>query len=358
MNDRNPTFDLQALRTLPISDVASQFGEVRRRGARLLTKCPWHDDTHPSLVLYDDASRGSHCHCFACGKHADNIAFVMEAAGYDFRQACSWLSTAYGISTLHGTSPRPLRPLPAVLPPEPAPKPTYTYIPPSFLQRHLSPHNSFCKALSKVFHPSLVEQLAEDYRLGTYEFSPEFYDDVIFPTIDTEGRIHNLKLQNYCTDPRSPQFLHCHRRHILWLGSELARKGIVPRDAVFDNKCLFGAHLLTQYPSATVALVESPKNALLGAAVLPQAVWVAAGSKGMLCEESLLALRGRRVVVYPDCDAIEDWKARLKPLRYLADFAVSDFCRKVAPSNAPKYDIADHILAQQGFGKEGNFCPL
>ena len=56
-----------------------------------------------------------------------------------------------------------------------------------------------------------------------------------------------------------------------------------------------------------MALVESPKNALIGAAVQPKYVWVATGNKAMLKRSVMEVLRGRQVMVFPDRDAISGW---------------------------------------------------
>jgi len=56
-----------------------------------------------------------------------------------------------------------------------------------------------------------------------------------------------------------------------------------------------------------------------------------------------MSLVGRDVVVFPDRDAIPLWTDTLKGMRDLANFIVSDFCRRMAPEGKPKFDIADHL---------------
>ena len=92
-----------------------------------------------------------------------------------------------------------------------------------------------------------------------------------------------------------------------------------------------------------MALVESPKNALFGAIAFPQLTWVAVGSKGMLKRNLLESLRGRDVMVFPDCDGVEEWTQTLKGMADLANFTVSDFCSRMAPEGQPKFDIADYM---------------
>ncbi len=114
----------------------------------------------------------------------------------------------------------------------------------------------------------------------------------------------------------------------------------------FNNNCLFGEHLLRRYPHSVVALVESPKNALVGAAVQPRYVWVATGNKGMLKRSVLEVLQGRQVMVFPDRDAISEWKAALHSMRDIATFSVSDFSETFAMEGDTKFDIADYVVAQ------------
>ena len=191
-----------------------------------------------------------------------------------------------------------------------------------------------------------MDYLVKDYRLGCYE-SKKAADCVLFPNIDTQGRICNIKVQHYETDIRSPRFAHSNLGLCYWLGRRLASEGVVRKDAEFDNQCLFGAHLLPRYPQALVVLVESPKNAVVGAAACPQYVWVAAGSKSLLNRRALQVLRGRRVMVYPDRDAIREWAERLQGMRDLFDYEVSDFCEKFAPEGESKFDIADFLIASR-----------
>ncbi len=155
----------------------------------------------------------------------------------------------------------------------------------------------------------------------------------------------NLKVQHYNTDPRSPRFAHCDQTPF-WIGKIWAQQGRLLAEAVFRNDCLFGEHLLQRYPSTTVALVESPKNALYGALAFPQLTWVAAGNKGNLTRQAMMPLKGRDVIVIPDCDAVEEWTEKVGGMADLANFTVSDFCRTMAPEEEPKYDIADHLQKQ------------
>lgn len=344
MKHSEPHYDAQQLNSIPFSEVAARFGDMERTGNRWRTLCPWHDDKHPSLTLYETNGQ-NHCHCFACGNGGSVIDYVMQHERLTFVEACQWLSRTFGVGEgktevscpVNKEKPKPL----------PSKEEQYTYIPMDFLKPKVSIDNSFCQCLKHLFDEAQVKAAAESYLLGKFRWN-QYDDDVIFASIDVQGRIHNLKLQHYCADRCSPDFAHCDKKHIYFLGRWLAKQGLVPADAVFDNDCFFGAHLLPLRPSATVALVESPKNAIIGACAYPELVWVATGSKDMLKKpRALECLRDRDVMVFPDRDAITEWKNILDGRSDLANFTLSHFCEHHATGGNAKSDIADYIISQR-----------
>lgn len=342
MNSQKEHFDLERINAIPITEVAQRLGDnLKREGVLYKTTCPWHTDTHPSLALYHRTNE-NRCHCFSCGKGGSVIDFVMQHENKSFQEACEWLSWEFGISSqpFNYFQPRSKTKKPA----KPV-EPTYTYIPAEIVDKMVSTENSLCRCLMRFFRPEAVEWLTEEYRIGCYSRSG--HDDyTVFPSIDIEGRIYNLKAQHYCTDPASPRFAHSDNGSCLWLGKILSEEGLLPKDAVFRSSCLFGEHLLSRYPDSMVALVESPKNALFGALSFPTLTWVATGNKGMLKLEALRPLQHRDVIVIPDRDAIKEWSETISKMGDLANFKISSFCEKAAPKDDLKYDIADFILQQ------------
>ena len=92
MNNEHIHYDTTELNAIPFSSVITRLGgTLERKGRTLVTKCPWHDDHHPSLVLYEDSNR---CVCYACSerKARSVIDYVMQVKGFSFRDACEWLS--------------------------------------------------------------------------------------------------------------------------------------------------------------------------------------------------------------------------------------------------------------------------
>lgn len=328
-------YDKAVLNSIPMAAVVGKLAKVYRKGSALVTKCVWHEDKHPSLTLYDN-----HCHCFACGAHDTPIGYVMQKLSMDFLHACEWLSDNFGKGATDMSS---LMTEIENMPKAEKESGPVAYIPLDYARRMMSTENSFCKCLYQMFDSAKVDMVAEEYMLGTWQ-SKRYDDDVMFPSIDEHGQVHNIKVQHYCTDMESEHFCSCDKSHILWIGKDLARQGIVPKGSSFDNDCLFGAHLLPRYPDKTVRLVESPKNAILGAMYCPQYLWLATGNKGALNSKTLAPLKGRNVTVFPDRDAITEWTEKLASLSWLANFVVSDFCERKAPPENKKYDIADFLI--------------
>ena len=74
------------------ADAAKRYGlTVSRNG---MTLCPFHDDHHPSLRLYDD-----HFYCFACAAHGDVIDLAAKLLGIPGPEAIRRLEEDFGINT-------------------------------------------------------------------------------------------------------------------------------------------------------------------------------------------------------------------------------------------------------------------
>ena len=341
MNSQYEQFDTARLNAISITEVARRLGDNPRKvGVNHVTRCPWHSDEHPSLSLVEGTGK-NYSHCFSCGKGGDVISYAMQRGGWSFQEACQWLSQTFGISNLQKGSyvPRP-KPQPIVKPVEPA----NIYIPMEMLDELVSTENSLCQCLMRMFQTEAVEWITEEYRIGCYSLYGQD-DYTVFPSIDHQGRVCNLKVQHYNTDPTSARFAH-NDQTTYWLGRMWANEGRLPKDAQFKSRCLFGEHLLNRYPQCTVALVESPKNALFGALAFPKMLWIATGNKNAIGSEELKPLQGRDVVVIPDRDAIGVWKTKVDSMAWLANFIVSDFCECMAPEKQTKYDIADYLQQQ------------
>ncbi len=70
----------------PIEDIVQRYITLKRDGAHLVGRCPFHDDQHASLKVTPKKQLAK---CFACGWSGDAIAFVMDYTGKPFKDACT-----------------------------------------------------------------------------------------------------------------------------------------------------------------------------------------------------------------------------------------------------------------------------
>src|SRR5262245_57257520 len=77
----------------PLANLLMEAGVRLHRTAegRLIGRCPFHQDRHPSLMVDE---RDQHFHCFGCGAHGDVISFVMRRDGVGFAEARSHLQAS------------------------------------------------------------------------------------------------------------------------------------------------------------------------------------------------------------------------------------------------------------------------
>ncbi|MDD3944993.1 MAG: DUF6371 domain-containing protein [Bacteroidales bacterium] len=173
--------------------------------------------------------------------------------------------------------------------------------------------------------------------------------DVIFYQIDTEGRCRTGKIMKY--DRETGHRIKDERigGRITWVHSILKQSGD-PRLRLPDKweltQCLFGEHLLRQYPLKHVALVESEKTAVICSSYWPEYIWLATGGKSQL-NDRLQVLKGRKVVAFPDVDGFFEWKEKLSRVPEV-EIVVSDVLEKNATDEdrAHHVDIADLLIRQ------------
>ena len=86
------------------ADAAERYGlKISRNG---MTRCPFHDDHHPSLRLYDD-----HFYCFSCTAHGDVIDLTAKLLGIPVPEAIRRLEEDFRSGSNDTPAPaRPARP--------------------------------------------------------------------------------------------------------------------------------------------------------------------------------------------------------------------------------------------------------
>jgi len=100
----------------PIEEVVAGHGvALRRSGTHLMGLCPFHQDEHPSLVIYPETRS---FYCFGCGASGDVIDFVRRAEGLSFVEALERLGghrdgqTSPAVQAAHSPPPLPVGPDP------------------------------------------------------------------------------------------------------------------------------------------------------------------------------------------------------------------------------------------------------
>ena len=74
--------------------VVEERTPLRKQGARLVGRCPFHEERTPSFSV--NPSLGLY-HCFGCHKGGDMIKFVRDTQGLDFVGAIEWLAERFRI---------------------------------------------------------------------------------------------------------------------------------------------------------------------------------------------------------------------------------------------------------------------
>ena len=164
--------------------------------------------------------------------------------------------------------------------------------------------SNFITFLRTLFDPLIIEGLIGEYRLGVARNG-----SVIFYQLDIKGRCRTGKIMQY--DPETGHRIKDENvpGRITWTHSLMKKLGQLPESWEL-SQCLFGEHLLAEYPDKPVALVESEKTAVICAGLMPKFIWLATGGKSQI-NDRLLVLKGRKVVAFPDVDGFQEWTDKL-----------------------------------------------
>ena len=91
-----PEYFLQDLKLRSdITEIASPYVNLKRRGKTMLGLCPFHNEKTPSFNIYPD--NGSF-YCFGCNKGGDVITFVMQIENLDYIEAVRFLAQRAGLN--------------------------------------------------------------------------------------------------------------------------------------------------------------------------------------------------------------------------------------------------------------------
>ena len=183
-------------------------------------------------------------------------------------------------------------------------KPIYT--PPKSMSRHdydlviksgrNFKNNKFIQWLKSRFAIEEVKEVIERYLIGS---SNHWKGGTVFWQIDKFQRVRGGKIMLY--NASNGKRVKEPYNHINWVHTVL-------KTPHFNLKqCLFGEHLVNEYPNKLVAVVEAEKTAAYMSIIHPDKLWLATGSKGNFKYELLKSLYGRIIVAYPDKSEFNTW---------------------------------------------------
>jgi hypothetical protein len=181
-----------------------------------------------------------------------------------------------------------------------------SYIPARLLQASLKNYDSnhLVTYLNARLGTRTTEQLITQFYIGTSKHWP---GATIFWQIDHQGRVRTGKIMLY--DPIKGTRIKTPFNQISWVHRVLK---LTP---FYLTQSLFGVHQLIRTPmDQPVALVESEKTAIIAAAYWPDLVWLAVGSLNGLTPERCAPLKGRKVILFPDAGACQQWQESAQKL--------------------------------------------
>ena len=198
--------------------------------------------------------------------------------------------------------------------------------------------NNFVTILIKHFGIQVSNLLIAKYFIGTSRHWPGAN---VFWQVDQHGKIRTGKimLYNQETDKRIKEPIS----FVTWAHTILK----LPDFNLMQ--CLFGSHLLID-SDKWIAIAESEKTAIVASVYFPDLIWLATGGKNgckWTSSETLSALKGRKVILWPDANAFDLWSESASELqKWGIDVVVSDLLERKASTQERKdgVDIADYLL--------------
>ncbi len=198
-------------------------------------------------------------------------------------------------------------------------------------------NNNFALILLKLFGYNEAVKLLTLYEIGT---SKKWDGANIFWQIDAKGivRTGKIMLYNIETNKRVKQPYD----HISWIHTKILT------DSHELKQCFFGEHLINQYKSKPIAIVESEKSAIICTYFLPEYVWLSAGNINGLSIDKFKVLSGRKVVLFPDLNkGFEIWQQKANEFKNIAEVSISDYLQLIATPEQQTngLDLADYLIS-------------
>lgn len=335
---------IEKVKEVSLIEVVEHFTTVKRNGNTYMAICPFHEEKTGSLSVHSQKGY----HCFGCGTSGgDAISFVRKLKNIGFVEAVKIIAEIANIPIEYNGSIPKIRKSVSWQEPKKVFKekePT-SYIDKLVLDNSTSSYttNNFLVYLSNLFGKDIANELKNKYHIGGSNFifrKPELKDyksdagATVFWQIDVSKNIRTGKIMLY--DKITGRRIKEPFNHVFW----------EHKNAKYSNynleQCLFGEHLITEYPNKRVAIVESEKTAIISSVYFPSLNWIATGGLSNINPDKFEILNGKDVFLFPDNGAYEIWKSKLNVLGKKSRLIIS----KVLENEAivPKSDLADYLI--------------
>ena len=307
-----------------ILDVVRDFEpRLRKKGQNWECLCPFHADKHVGSFSINE--RRNMCYCFSCEKGGDAIYYLMEGQGMTYPAAVAYLGKKYGIEVEGSEAFKDVKPC------KPRERQDIVRLP--VLEFPMSMYQRTTRNLEQDtlvrwlynhkwddIQAGRIANVLRDYHVGTAQDGSGF---TIFWMLDEFERLCTGKMLKYKYDGH--RFKNDELKYNSdWIHARLFKSPKFPqydRELQDWKRTYFGTHLINMYPDAEVRIVESEKTALTMAIAYgnhAKQIWLACGSKVYLTHERLKPLmdRGRRIVLYPDRDGVDEWTMTCQAIGY------------------------------------------
>lgn len=284
--------------------------------------------------------------CPQCGTHKSFVRYIDEAGNYlaenvgrcNRESSCGYHYTPKQYFADNPTD-RERTPIKRSSNVQPQPQPQVDYIPKEWVHKFFSSNNTFVAFLLCYYSEGAIRAAMQRYALGSTKNL-----EVIYWQIDQQRNARTGKIMAYDETGHRTS-------NVNWVHSMMKRKGLL-REDFHLQQCLFGEHLLSldENKDKPIALVESEKSAVICSIEFPQYIWLATGGKSQLNARAE-AIKGRKVVAFPDADAVEEWQEATKKYPFISLSDLFDDMR--AEERASGLDIADIIIIDKEIKKHG-----
>jgi hypothetical protein len=213
-----------------------------------------------------------------------------------------------------------------------------TYIDPAIVEssfKHFN-NNHFITYLNTLFGAEITNTLLKTYPIGTSKY---WQGATVFWQVDSRGNVRTGKIMLY--NPIMGKRVKEPYNHITWAHSVLKQPNFTLK------QCLFGEHLITQYPNKPIAIVESEKAAIIASVYMPNYNWLATGGAKNLNKERFSPLQGKKIVLFPDVNQYDKWKQTAENILLPnTHISVSDYLEKNATPQMREHgaDLADILI--------------